>query len=195
MDEFIGVRPLPIEGAWEFLPRVFADERGSFAETYAWDILAEATGYRLEVAQMNTSTSAAGVVRGIHYADVPPGQAKYVSCASGSALDVIVDIRVGSPTFGRWVGVPIDDVRRNAVFIVEGLGHAFCAHADDTVITYAVSSRYDPVREHEINPFDAAIGIDWGWTGDIRLSEKDRGAPTLAEAMSLGLLPKFNQTS
>lgn len=186
-----GIRPLSIAGAWEYTPRVFSDSRGSFAETYAFEILESAIGHRLSIAQMNTSVSAAGVVRGIHFADVPPGQAKYVSCASGRILDVIVDIRVGSPTFGSWTSVVLDSQTRNAVYIAEGLGHGFCSLADDSVVTYACSSRYNPAAEHEVNPLDPAIGIDWGWQGPLLLSEKDAQAPTLEQAVAAGLLPHY----
>src|SRR5690606_23870900 len=109
--------PMSIEGAWVCTPRRFDDDRGTFLESYRAAELAEATGRTLEVAQVNTSVSRAGVVRGIHFADVPPSQAKYVSCPVGAIWDVVVDIRTGSPTFGRWEAVLLDDVDRRSVFL------------------------------------------------------------------------------
>ena len=109
------VRQLAVEGAWAFTPRVFADERGAFAESYIAATLGELIGRPFDVAQMNTSVSSPGVVRGIHFADVPPGQAKYVQCAAGAILDVVVDIRAGSPTFGSWDAVVLDDTSRRRI--------------------------------------------------------------------------------
>ncbi len=103
------VRPLTIDGAWELTPVQHGDARGLFAEAFKGDLLAEVIGHRFDLAQVNLSVSAAGVLRGVHFADVPPGQAKYVTCASGAILDVIVDIRVGSPTFGTYDTVLLDD--------------------------------------------------------------------------------------
>ena len=148
------ITPLSIEGAYEITPVQHGDARGSFLEWYRFDKLAEVVGHPLDLAQANLSTSARDVVRGIHFADVPPGQAKYVTCVSGSILDVIVDIRVGSPTFGQWDAVRLDDVDRRAVYISEGLGHAFCALTDDATLLYACSAGYNPGREHGIHPLD-----------------------------------------
>ena len=123
-------RPLAIEGAWEITPRQFADPRGVFLESFNEGPFARRVGHRLSVAQTNISVSALGVVRGIHFADVPPGQAKYVTCVTGAVFDVVVDIRVGSPTFGHWDAVVLDDVDRRAVYLSEGLGHAFMSLED-----------------------------------------------------------------
>jgi dTDP-4-dehydrorhamnose 3,5-epimerase len=139
--------------------------------------------------------SAAGVVRGIHYADVPPGQAKYVTCVSGSALDVVVDLRVGSPTFGTWDAVRIDDVERRAVYLPEGVGHAFMALSDRTTIVYLCSENYAPEREHGIDPLDATLAIPWPEYGadgkplTVSRSEKDAAAPSFAELRGAGVLP------
>jgi dTDP-4-dehydrorhamnose 3,5-epimerase len=188
-------RPLAIEGAWEITPRQFADPRGVFLESYNEGPFAAALGHRLAVAQTNVSTSAAGVVRGLHFADVPPGQAKYVTCVSGAVFDVVVDIRVGSPTFGEWEGVVLDDVGRSAVYVSEGLGHAFMSLEDGSAVTYLCSASYNPGHEREINPLDPAIAIAWPTTargGSLltpRLSEKDAAGPTLSQAREAGLLP------
>src|SRR5690606_21424643 len=123
--------------------------------------LAEAVGHPLTLAQANLSVSAAGVVRGIHYAEVPPGQAKYVTCPSGAVLDVVVDLRVGSPTFGRWEAVRLDDVDRRAVYLTEGLGHGFCALTEGATVAYLCSTTYHPAAERSIHPLDPALGITW----------------------------------
>jgi len=184
------IRPLSIEGAFEITPVQHSDPRGTFLEWYRFDILAEAVGHPLELAQANLSTSTRGVVRGIHFADVPPGQAKYVTCVAGAVLDVVVDIRVGSPTFGRWEAVRLDDVDRRAVYVAEGLGHGYCTLSDQATFAYLCSSTYRPGHEHGIDPLDPAIGIDWQ-TATPMLSTKDAAAPKLADAQSAGLLPKL----
>ena len=132
-----------------------------------------------------------GVLPGIHYADVPPSQAKYVFCLSGSVIDVVVDIRVGSPTFGQWDSVLLGGADRRGIFISEGLGHAFYSLEDDATVAYICSTSWSPGREHEVDPLDPAIGIDWPSDRDPILSSKDREAPSLAEAAARGLLPSY----
>lgn len=175
------IRPLPIAGAWEITPQQHGDRRGRFLEWYRHDRLAEAVGHRLELAQANLSVSARGVVRGVHYADVPPGQAKYVTCVRGAVLDVVVDLRRGSPTFGSWEPVRLDDVDRRAVYLAEGLGHGFCALTDDATLAYLCSTVYNPAAEHAVHPLDPELGIDWGTDAPI-LSERDSAAPSLRDA-------------
>jgi dTDP-4-dehydrorhamnose 3,5-epimerase len=184
-------RALSIDGAWEFTPVQFADERGAFLESYRADVLADTISYPLNLKQGNTSISRRGVIRGIHFADVPPSQAKYVTCLRGSALDVVLDIRVGSPTFGRWDTVLLDDVDRRAVYVAEGLGHAFMALTDDTIVTYLCSEPYAPAREHGVHPLDPAIAIAWPEGVTPILSPKDEATPSLAEAQRDGLLPTY----
>lgn len=132
-----------------------------------------------------------GVLRGVHFADVPPSQAKYVTCTNGAVLDVVVDIRVGSPTYGRWESVRLDEENRNALYIAEGLGHAFMALSDQATFVYACSEPYAPDREHGIQPLDPEIGIEWPSDVEPLLSEKDAAAPTLSEARASGLLPSY----
>jgi dTDP-4-dehydrorhamnose 3,5-epimerase len=184
------ITPRSVEGAFEVTPEIRGDARGSFLEWYRWDKLAEAVGHPLELKQANISVSAHGVVRGIHYASVPVGQAKYVTCVRGAVLDVIVDIRVGSPTFGRWEMLRLDDTVRNSVYIAEGLGHAFCALTDDTTIVYMCSSTYDPAREHAVHALDAELAIPWP-VERPELSVRDGQAPSLREAARQGLLPFY----
>jgi len=187
------VNPLGIEGAWVFTPQVHSDDRGSFAEAFRGAEFAADLGYRLDVAQVNCSVSRRGVIRGIHYADVPPGQAKYVTCVAGAILDVVVDLRAGSPSFGKWEAVQLDAGTRQAVFLAEGLGHAFMALTDDATALYLCSTPYAPGREHGVDPRDPAIGIAWPLDSEPVLSEKDAAAPTLDEALRAGLLPSYQE--
>ncbi|MEV5427848.1 dTDP-4-dehydrorhamnose 3,5-epimerase [Streptomyces sp. NPDC052701] len=185
------MRPLGMEGAWVLEPEVFPDDRGSFHEWYRGAEFREAVGYDLELAQANCSISRRGVLRGVHFADVPPGQAKYVTCVRGAALDVTIDLRVGSPTYGRWEAVRLDEDTRRAVFLAEGLGHAFMALTDDTTVVYLCSTGYAPEREHGVHPLDPALGIEWPEDITPVLSPKDEQAPSLAEAERTGLLPSY----
>ncbi|MFC8513680.1 dTDP-4-dehydrorhamnose 3,5-epimerase [Streptomyces sp. NPDC057257] len=185
------MRSLGIAGAWALEPKVFPDERGSFHEWYRGAEFREATGYDLSLAQANCSISRWGVVRGVHFSDVPPGQAKYVTCVRGAVLDVVVDLRVGSPTFAQWEAVRLDDDTRHALFLAEGLGHAFMSLTDDATVVYLCSTGYAPEREHGIDPLDPDLGITWPEGITPLLSPKDAQAPSLAEARRTGLLPSY----
>jgi dTDP-4-dehydrorhamnose 3,5-epimerase len=186
-----------IEGAFVVTPQQHGDDRGLFLEWFRSDRFVETTGHRFTLAQANCSVSAAGTIRGIHFAQLPPSQAKYVTCTSGAILDVVVDIRVGSPTFGQWDAVVLDDQDRKALYIAEGLGHAFMALADGSVVNYLCSAPYAPGREHGVHPLDPAIGIDWPTHGrdgvelTPSLSPKDEQAPHLADLVDSGLLPTY----
>ncbi|HYN29766.1 MAG TPA: dTDP-4-dehydrorhamnose 3,5-epimerase family protein [Dermatophilaceae bacterium] len=185
------VEPLGIEGAFVVTPRQFPDDRGVFLESFRGDRLAEHLGHRPDVVQTNVSVSSRGTVRGIHFADLPPSQAKYVTAVSGSLLDVVVDLRVGSPTFGRWESVVLDDVARRAVYLSEGLGHAFCALQDGTTAVYLCTAPYSPTGEHGISPLDPEVGIRWPEGVVPLLSPKDATAPGLTQAVEQGLLPTY----
>lgn len=186
------IRPLEIAGAYELTPRQWSDERGTFLEWYRGDLLEQQFGVGIGLRQANTSISRRGVLRGVHYADIPPGQAKHVTATRGAALDIIVDIRVGSPTFGQWDAVLLDTVDRRAVYVAEGLGHAFLALEDDTTVSYLVSHTYDPEHEHGISPLDSALALELPIpTEELIISQKDIDAPTLAQAQELGLLPRW----
>ena len=190
-------RELKIPGAFEFIPRQFGDDRGVFFEWFKSSAFEEAVGRPLELQQANCSVSAAGVLRGIHFTDTPPGQAKYVTCTRGAFLDVIVDLRIGSPTFGTWDSVLIDDVDRRAVYLPEGLGHAILSLEDGSTVMYLCSIEYPPTLDRDINPLDPDLAIDWptlardGTALEYTLSDKDRAAPTLAQAIEAGYLPKY----
>ena len=185
------VRPLAIADAFEVTPRQFPDARGVFLESFRGDLLAEAVGHRPQVIQTNISVSSRGTVRGIHFADVPPSQGKYVTVLSGALVDFVIDLRVGSPTFGQWDSVLLDTVGRRAVYLAEGLGHAFVALEDDTTAMYLCTAAYNPTREHGIHPLDADLGLVFPDGLEPLLSPKDGAAPSLAEALDQGLLPSY----
>ena len=186
-------RALSIEGAWEFHPVLRPDERGVFLESFKADIFESAVGRPFDLRQMNISVSRRGTVRGIHYADVPPGQAKYVQCFDGKILDIVVDIRVGSPTFGQWDAAELDAESRTGLFITEGLGHAFCALTDSVTVGYLCSTPYSPAREHGVHPLDPALDLPWPDMSEIVLSDKDKAAPLLADAADMGMLPTMER--
>ena len=190
-------RELKIAGAYEYTPRQFGDDRGVFFEWFKSSAFTDAVGRPLALEQANCSVSAAGVLRGIHFTDTPPGQAKYVTAVTGAFLDVIVDLRVGSPTFGRWDSVLIDDVDRRAVYLPEGLGHAILSLEDGSTVMYLCSIEYTPSLDRDIDPLDPDLGIHWptlardGSPLEYQLSDKDRAAPSLADAIAAGYLPKY----
>lgn len=189
------IRELAIPDAWEFTPKQHADSRGVFFEFYRFEKLEELTGHPLDLRQGNMSVSAKGVVRGIHYALVPPGQAKYVTAPRGAFIDYIIDLRVGSPTFGTWDSVVIDDVDRKAVYLSEGLGHAIVSLTDQATVSYLVSEVFNPTRELGINVLDPEIGLVFPpEIGEPLLSPKDLEAPSLAEALASGLLPSWQES-
>jgi dTDP-4-dehydrorhamnose 3,5-epimerase len=183
---------LRIEGAWVVTPRQFPDPRGMFAEGFRADRLAEQIGHVLQVKQTNISVSTAGAVRGIHYATLPPSQAKYVTAVHGRFLDVVIDIRVGSPTFGQWDAVELDTVTRQAVYLSEGLGHCLVCLEDGTAM-YLCSEVYNPAAEKGITPLDPDVALPIPAGLVPVLSEKDTAAPTLAQAQAAGLLPDYQE--
>lgn len=182
-------RELGIDGVWLFEPRTFPDDRGSFTAPFQGAVFREALGFDLHVAQTNHSVSRRGAVRGVHFADVGPGQAKYLWVAAGAVRDVAVDLRVGSPTFGRSEVVDLDAASPRAVYLAEGLGHAFQALTDGTVVGYLCSTPYTPGHEHGISPLDPDLALPWVDGITPVLSAKDRDAPTLRHALDTGMLP------
>jgi dTDP-4-dehydrorhamnose 3,5-epimerase len=187
----VQVRELSIPGALEITPRQYHDDRGTFLEWFRADMFAAAVGHPLTLAQANASVTRRGAMRGIHFADVPPGQAKYVTCFAGAVLDVVVDLRVGSPTFGRHAAVRLDDVDRRAVYVAEGLGHGFVALSDVAVVGYLCSSAHNPRAEHGVHPLDPELALPWPDDVQPVLSAADAAAPTLAQALASGILPRW----
>lgn len=187
----MAVRELAVPGAFEVTPAVHGDDRGLFFELYRRAELVEALGHPLALGQANCSVSARGVLRGVHFADVPPGQAKYVSCVAGAVLDLVVDLRMGSPAYGTVDAVRLDTKEHRSVYLAEGLGHAFVALEDASTVVYLCSTPYAPGREHGVNPLDPALGLPLPEGLTPILSDKDRDAPTLAQARESGLLPRY----
>ena len=189
----MNIRGLSIQGAFEITPQVHQDERGGFWEWYRFDELEAVLGHPLDLKQANGSVSKKGVLRGLHFADVYPGQAKYVSCVHGEVLDFIVDIRLGSPNFGQWDSVKLSSESRNAVYLAEGLGHAFLSLTEGATVNYLVSGVYNPSAEHGINPLDPTIDLVFPERAELILSLKDQEAPTLEEAKQMGILPSWEE--
>ncbi|MFE4948534.1 dTDP-4-dehydrorhamnose 3,5-epimerase family protein [Leifsonia sp. NPDC056665] len=187
------IRELNIPDAYEITPQQHRDDRGVFMEWYRFDRLEEAVGHSLDLKQGNTSVSRRGSVRGVHFADIPPSQAKYVSANRGAVLDFVIDIRVGSPTFGQWDSVLLDDTDRRSIYVAEGLGHCFVALTEDATVSYLVTDVYNPGREHGINPLDGDIALEFPVPADeLLLSAKDTDAPGLLQAKESGLLPTWD---
>jgi dTDP-4-dehydrorhamnose 3,5-epimerase len=187
----MNVTPLNIDGSWIIELKKFEDSRGFFYESFRDEIAKKYFGRELNVKQSNTSVSKKGSVRGVHYALLPPSQAKYVQCQKGSIIDYVIDIRLGSPTFSQFVEVELNATNPQAIFIEEGLAHAFVAMEDETVVTYFVSENYNPEREKGINPFDSDLNIKWPDI-NLELSDKDKLAISLKEAQVQNLLPMFD---
>ncbi|WP_432969477.1 dTDP-4-dehydrorhamnose 3,5-epimerase family protein [Dactylosporangium sp. CA-233914] len=185
------VRPLAVTGSWEFTPVVHGDQRGAFVSPLLGDEFTDAVGHRLTVAQTNFNRSAKGVLRGIHFTSVPPGQAKYVCCSRGRAIDAVIDLRVGSPTFGVWDSVELDPDTWRSVYLPVGVGHAFLALEDDTIMSYLVSTGYVAEREQTLDAMDAELGLPWPRDMAFVRSERDVAAVGLLEARRRGLLPGY----
>ncbi len=174
------VLPTRLPGLKLIQPRVFGDERGFFHETFRKDAYA-AVGIDCEFVQDNHSRSRRGVVRGMHFA-VGPGQAKLVRCARGRIVDVVVDIRRGSPTYGQWEAFELDDRSLRQLFVPVGFAHGFCVLSDVADVVYKCSHYYDPELERGIHYLDPDIAIEWPLDPrEMVPSERDRQAPRLAE--------------
>ena len=170
---------LSINGAWVSELQVHSDSRGIFFEWFKHESFNYRTEKEFKLAQANCSISQRGVLRGIHYTKNAPGQSKLVTVFSGSVLDVIVDLRVGSQTFGQWDSIILNASEPRAVYIPSGIGHAFMALEDNSTFVYLCDQRYNPNNEFEINPMDKAIGITWPDGITPILSDKDKAAPGL----------------
>ncbi|MFF8608676.1 dTDP-4-dehydrorhamnose 3,5-epimerase family protein [Streptomyces sp. NPDC015346] len=182
-----------IPGAFVVTPRLLADERGSFHEGLRADKLERVLGEPFVPRQVSYSVSRRGTLRGIHTVALPPGQAKYVTCVQGALRDVIVDLRIGSPAFGRHHVCTLDAESGRSLYIPEGVGHGFLALADDTRICYVMSTVYAPGTQIDINPLDPELGLPWAYSEPPLMSEKDAGARSLAETVAAGVLPHWNK--
>ena len=169
---------------------VWGDDRGFFREWFKADDF-DATGVAFLARQANLSMSARNVVRGLHYSLAPEGQAKVVTCVYGELDDVIVDVRVGSPSFGAVEVVRLGANEERSVLLPAGVAHGFCVRSEHAALSYLLSSAFNAPMELEINPLDPAIGVDWALSAEPILSAKDAAAPSLAERLEAGQLPTF----
>jgi dTDP-4-dehydrorhamnose 3,5-epimerase len=170
--------PTRLGGTVLLEPVAHGDERGFLVETYRRDLWAE-HGVEAEFVQHNHSRSAKGALRGLHF-QTEPGQAKLVRCARGQIFDVAVDLRRDSPTYAQWEGHLLDDEAHRQLFVPVGFAHGFAVLSEIADVTYLCSSTYDPATESGIAWDDPEVGVEWP-VDDPLVSERDRGAPTLAE--------------
>lgn len=182
-------RPLSLSGCWHVQLTRHHDDRGWLCEAFNKEFLRDETGRGFDVAQVNVSQSLPGVIRGIHYSMALPGQAKYVQCLQGAILDIIVDLRQGSPTFGQHESVTLSEAVPGALLIAEGLGHAFAVIEGPVQVIYATSTPYEAVSEFAINPLDPALRLPWPLELPATMSLRDRTAPSLQDAINAGNLP------
>ncbi|MEV5986230.1 dTDP-4-dehydrorhamnose 3,5-epimerase family protein [Streptomyces sp. NPDC052051] len=181
-----------IPGTYVIEPEHLPDDRGVFYESMRSDELERSAGVLFRPRQINYSVSRRHTLRGIHSVRIPPGQAKLVTCVRGALRDIVVDLRVGSPTFGAHRVTELDAASGRSVYVPEGVGHGFLALTDDTCVCYVVSTTYVPGTQIDINPLDPDLDLPWECAGTPLISDKDAHAPLLAEALAAGLLPDFD---
>jgi dTDP-4-dehydrorhamnose 3,5-epimerase len=173
----------PLEGVFVYSPQRHADDRGHFEEQFKLSEFSSQVGVEFKVRQVNQSFSSKGVLRGIHYTEGAPGQAKYVSCPRGSIWDVVVDLLPGSPSYGKWFAEILSADNGKSIFIPEGMGHAFVALEDNSVVNYLCSTEFDPSLDRALNPFSPKLAIKFDSLSlshgieSFVLSEKDSAAP------------------
>jgi NDP-hexose 3,5-(Or5-) epimerase len=184
----MGAVETAVPGAFVVTPNQIRDERGSFYEGLRVDELAAVIGRPFVPRQVNYSVSRRNTLRGLHSVTIPPGQAKYVTCVRGALRDFVVDLRVGSPTFGEFDRTLLDAESGRSVYVPEGVGHGFLTLEDDTCICYVLSTVYVPGTQIDINPFDPDLGLPWDFPEAPLISEKDAKAQTVAEAIAAGVL-------
>lgn len=182
------ISPFKIEGAWLLSQAPHIDDRGFFREWYVPEKLRDLPNFCFVPAQGNVSKSKLGVIRGMHYSLATAGQQKWITCTKGKILDVILDLRVDSPTFRSFNSIELSEINGRSVYIESGIAHGFISLSDDSLVTYLTSSTYSSEDEYTINPFDIGIQIQWPKM-DYHLSERDKNAPTLDSQMKKGLLP------
>ncbi|MEN8655952.1 dTDP-4-dehydrorhamnose 3,5-epimerase family protein [Streptomyces sp. 21So2-11] len=182
-----------VPGAFVVTPEKITDARGNFYEAMRADEFEQEIGRPFVPRQTNYSVSKRNSLRGIHSVSIPPGQAKYVTCVRGVLRDIVVDLRVGSPTFGAYETNLLDAESGRSVYVPEGVGHGFLALTDDACICYVLSSMHVPGTQIDINPLDPDLALPWGFTDPPLLSEKDARAPTAAEAAAAGILATWQE--
>ncbi|MFD8571768.1 dTDP-4-dehydrorhamnose 3,5-epimerase family protein [Streptomyces sp. NPDC059639] len=182
------ITELGIPGVFVLVPDQLHDERGSFHEGLRVDELEKAAGRSFAPRQINYSVSRRNTLRGIHSVASPPGQAKFVTSVRGVLRDIVVDLRVGSPTYGQHAVNVLDAAVGTSVFVPEGVGHGFLTLTDDACICYVLSTAHVPGTQIDIDPLDPELALPWAFTEAPLMSAKDAGARTAAEAAAAGLL-------
>ena len=188
----MSLQELSIVGAYVVTHRVFPDERGLFREWFKASDIESRVGKNFETLQANISSSKNGALRGIHFSLAPGGQGKLITCATGSIWDVVVDIRVNSPTFKKWIATPLNSESGESLYVSDGLGHGFVSMSENSTIVYLLTGPYSKEDEYEVNPFDPELGIKWPIENPI-LSTKDSQAPSLLTLQAKDKLPLFKQ--
>ncbi|WP_242886338.1 dTDP-4-dehydrorhamnose 3,5-epimerase family protein [Actinomadura litoris] len=187
----VEIKELAIAGAFRITPEKHRDRRGSFFETFRTAEVARLTGVPFRVSQGNITVNRRGTIRGVHGTRAGSGEAKLVSCVAGAALDVVVDLRVGSPTFGAFDSTALTEESGELVLLAEGLGHAYHALAEGTRMSYLCAEQFVPGTQIDVNPLDPELALPWALDEEPILSDKDRAAPGLREAAAAGLLPRY----
>jgi dTDP-4-dehydrorhamnose 3,5-epimerase len=182
VHDYMEVRHFDIEGLVELQPKVWGDSRGYFFESYNQKSFDEA-GIKAQFVQDNQSFSVAGTMRGLHFQKPPYAQGKLVRVITGKALDIAVDIRKGSPTFGKHVSVVLDSAKQNMFYLPEGFAHGFLA-LEDCIFVYKCTQLYEQQSEGGLLWNDTSIGIDWGTIVSPLVSDKDKLLPTMADLQS-----------
>ncbi|MGW6294042.1 dTDP-4-dehydrorhamnose 3,5-epimerase family protein [Streptomyces sp. NPDC055058] len=182
---------MAVPDAYHITPRRHRDERGSFYESFRADRLAGEIGRPVPVAQVNYSVSRRSTLRGLHGTLLPPGQAKVVCVVRGAVLDIVVDLRVGSPTWGVHEANRLSAAAGEALFVAEGLVHGFLALTDDTCVSYLCSTEFVPGTQVDIDPFDPELALPWDVSETPLLSEKDASAVSVAGAREAGILARY----
>ncbi|KNE79473.1 MULTISPECIES: dTDP-4-dehydrorhamnose 3,5-epimerase family protein [Streptomyces] len=182
-----------VRDAYRITPEPIPDHRGSLYESLRYETLRRATGHAIEIRQVNHTVNRRNTLRGIHGTTVPPGQGKIVTCVRGAARTMVVDLRVGSPTFGGHDVVGQDAESGVAVYLPDGLGLGYVALADDTCMNYLYTREYTPGMIIDIDALDPGLGLPWNLTEPPVRSERDAAAPSLAEAAAAGTLPGYEQ--
>ncbi|WP_285729459.1 dTDP-4-dehydrorhamnose 3,5-epimerase family protein [Nocardiopsis sp. ATB16-24] len=183
-----------VPGVLVFDPVRILDERGSFHEGMRVDSVESASGVPFHPRQINFSVSRNNTLRGIHSVTVPPGQAKYVTCVRGAIRDIVVDLRIGSPTFGAYHVTSLDAESGRSVYVPPGVGHGFLSLADDSCVCYVLSTAHVQGTQVDIDPLDPELDLPWGFTEPPLMSEKDAQAGGVAEAAAAGLLARWEDT-
>ncbi|MFF3339651.1 dTDP-4-dehydrorhamnose 3,5-epimerase family protein [Streptomyces flavidovirens] len=191
----MNIEETAVPDAYRITPRLLSDARGTFHEAFRHDELERVSGHVFTPLQCNYSTSRRGTLRGMHSVLLPPGQAKFVSCVRGAVLDVVTDVRPGSPAFGVSTSTVLDARSGTGMYVAEGLAHGFVALTDDACVSYLCSTLHIPGTQVDIWPLDPELALPWhrSLTGEPLLSEKDAAAPSLARAAELGLLATYDE--